>query len=281
MELLDSKRTATYSVLMSVYIKEKKEYLEQAIRSIMTQTIPPDDFVIVCDGPLSPELDAIITELYNQNPDVVQILRLGKNQGLGNALNAGIKLCRNELIARMDSDDISRPYRCEKELEIFAQHPEISIVGSVIEEFSTSPDQVEAMRIVPEKNKDIIRFAKMRCPFNHPSVMFKKSDVVKAGNYATTRYVQDYYLWIRMLIAGYQGYNIQEPLVWMRVTDNLFKRRSGKLYLEIQINLFKYMMDNHFISYTQYLKAIAIRSCSSVAPNWIRKFAFRKMLRKI
>lgn len=281
MELHDSKELTAYSVLMSVYSKEKKEYLEQAICSIMSQTIPPNDFVIVCDGPLSPELDAIITKFYFENSDVIQVMRLEKNQGLGNALNAGIKICKNELIARMDSDDISRPYRCEKELEIFARHPEISIVGSVVEEFSTSPDQVEAMRMVPEKNEDIIQFAKMRCPFNHPSVMFKKSDVIKAGNYAITRYAQDYYLWIKMLIAGYQGYNIQEPLVWMRVTDNLFKRRSGKLYMEIQVNLFKYMMDNHFISYIQYLKAIAIRGCSSVAPNWIRKLAFRKLLRKV
>lgn len=280
MERYSGREQATYSVLMSVYVKEKKEYLEQSIRSMLTQTIPPSDFVIVCDGPLSSELDAVISNFYDEFPDIFQILRLEKNQGLGNALNAGIKLCRNELVARMDSDDISRPYRCEKELEVFACHPELSIVGSVIEEFSETPAQVEAMRVVPEKNEDIVRFAKMRCPFNHPSVMLKKSDVINAGNYATTRYIQDYYLWIKMLTAGYQGYNIQEPLVWMRVTDNLFKRRSGKLYMEIQINLFKYMLDNHFISYIQYLRAIAIRGCSSVAPNWIRKLAFRKVLRK-
>lgn len=280
MELHDDREQVAYSVLMSVYVNERKEYLEQAIYSIMTQTIPPNDFVIVCDGPLTSELDAVITGLSNQNPDVFQILRLEKNQGLGKALNAGIKLCRNELVARMDSDDISRPYRCEKELEIFAQCPEVSIVGSAVEEFSVSPDHVEAMRIVPENNEDIIRFAKMRCPFNHPSVMFKKSDVINVGNYATTRCAQDYYLWVKMLMAGYQGYNVQEPLVWMRVTDNLFKRRSGRLYMEIHNNLFKYMMDNHFITYIQYLKAIVIHRCSSAAPNWLRKLAFRKMLRK-
>lgn len=184
--------------------------MKTSIDSMMNQTIPTDDFVLVCDGPLTPELDATIAELQQKYGETIRTVRFEKNGGLGHALQVGVKECRNDLIARMDSDDISRPYRCEKELEIFAVHPELSIVGSVIEEFSTTPEVIDAKRVVPETSDEIVTFSKKRNPFNHPSVMYRKKDVLKAGNYSDVRYMQDYYLWVDMLIAGMKGYNIQE-----------------------------------------------------------------------
>jgi len=272
--------SATYSVLMSVYHKEKPEYLRMSMESIYHQTVPTDDFVLICDGILTTELDAVIAEMQEKFGERLRVVRLRKNGGLGKALQIGVCECKNELIARMDSDDISRSNRCEKELEIFRKKPDISIVGSHIEEFSITSDKIDAKRVVPETSEEIIEFAKKRNPFNHPSVMYKKEDVLKAGNYQDVRYMQDYYLWIAMLIKGYKGYNIQEALVWMRADSNLFKRRSGKLYMQIQVGLFKYMKDNHFITYSQYLKSCIIRICSSLAPNWLRKFMFVKVLRK-
>ena len=269
-----------YSVLMSVYFKERPEFLKTSIESMMNQTILTDDFVLMCDGPLTPELDAVINEMQTKYGNVLHVIRFKTNGGLGHALQVGVRSCKNELIARMDSDDISRPHRCEKELKILMTHPEISIVGSVIEEFSTTPDVIDAKRVVPETNESIVAFSKKRNPFNHPSVMYRKRDVLKAGNYTTVRYMQDYYLWIDMLIAGMKGYNIQEPLVLMRADSNLFRRRSGRLYVEIQINLFKKMRDVGFITYPQYLKSTAIRICSASAPNWMRQFMFKKILRK-
>lgn len=268
-----------YSVLMSVYFKEKPEYLKISIESMMNQTVPTNDFVLVCDGPLTPELDTVISSMQQKYSDILRVIRLKENRGLGHALQVGVCECNNDLIARMDSDDISRPYRCEKELEIFKFHPELSIVGGIIEEFSTTPDIVDARRTVPEYNEEIINFSKIRNPFNHPSVMYRKQDVLKAGNYSDIRYIQDYYLWIDMLILGMKGYNIQEPLVWMRADNNLFKRRSGKLYGKIQINLFKKMRNANYITYRQYMKSIIIRSCSAAMPNWLRQFMFKKILR--
>ena len=265
---------------MSVYAKEKPEYLRLSIESMMNQTVPTDDFVLVCDGPLTLELDATIAELQQKYGAIIRTVRFEKNGGLGHALQVGVKECHNDLIARMDSDDISRPYRCEKELEVFAAHPELSIVGGVIEEFSTTPEVVDAKRVVPETSEKIVAFSKKRNPFNHPSVMYRKKDVLRAGNYSDVRYMQDYYLWVDMLIAGMKGYNIQEPLVWMRADSNLFKRRSGKLYVEIQVNLFKKMYVAGYITYPQYLKSSAIRVCSASAPNWLRKIMFKKVLRK-
>ena len=277
---MKSNKYDNYSVLMSVYCKEKPEYLKTSMESMMNQTVPTNDFVLVCDGPLTPELDSVIAEMKEKYGEVIHIVRFKKNGGLGHALQVGVKECRNDIIARMDSDDISRPYRCEKELKILMDHPEISIVGSVIEEFSTIPDVIDAKRVVPETNENIVAFSKKRNPFNHPSVMYRKRDVLKAGNYSTVRYMQDYYLWVDMLIAGMEGYNIQEPLVWMRADSNLFKRRSGKLYVEIQVNLFKKMRDAGYITYPQYLKSVTIRICSASAPNWMRQFVFKRVLRK-
>lgn len=269
-----------YSVLMSVYWKEKPEYLKSSISSMLEQTVSPNDFVLVCDGPLTPSLDQVIALFQGKYRNILNVIRLKENKGLGNALQVGLRACKNEFVARMDSDDISRCYRCEKELEIFMKYPKISIVGSIIEEFSVTINAINSMRVVPQNNRDIVAFSKRRNPFNHPSVMFRKSDVLKVGSYSNVRYMQDYYLWIDMLSNGMQGYNIQEPLVWMRADSNLFRRRSGKLYREIQLNLFKKMKDIGYITYPEYLISISLRICSAAAPNWLRQFVFKKVLRK-
>lgn len=163
-----------YSVLMSVYYKEKPEYLKQAIESILCQTVKPDDFVLVCDGPLNLELDAVIAAKQQEMGDTLNVVRLVKNCGLGNALNEGIKHCKNELVARMDSDDISVMDRCQKQVELFEKNPELDITSGALLEFVTSPDQITGGRTIPCNNDEIIHYSRKRCPFNHPCVMFKK-----------------------------------------------------------------------------------------------------------
>lgn len=269
-----------YSVLMSVYQKEKPEYLRQAIKSIQSQTVPTNDFVLVCDGPLNPELDAVIAAKQQEMGSVLNVVRLAKNSGLGSALNEGIQHCKNELVARMDSDDIAYPDRCEKQLAVFSAHTEISICSGIVEEFTTSPEIIDARRVPPETSVEIVEFAKKRCPFNHPCVMYKKSAVEAAGSYQDFYLLEDYYLWLRMLMAGYQGYNIQEPLLHMRAGSDMYKRRAGWKYAKTQAKLFKFMKQQDFIGEWQYIKSCVIRSGSALAPNWLRKFMFEKVLRK-
>lgn len=269
-----------YSVLMSVYHKEKPEYLKQAIESIQAQTYPTDDFVLVCDGPLNSELDAVITTKQQEMNGVLKVYRLDKNEGLGNALNAGINHCKNELVARMDSDDVAYPDRCEKQIDVFNTHPEVSICSGIVEEFTTDPEVVDARRALPETNAKIMEFAKKRNPFNHPCVMYKKSAVEAAGSYKDFYLLEDYCLWLRMLMAGYQGYNIQEPLLHMRAGSDMYMRRAGWKYAKTQAKLFKFMKDSGFIGNGQYIKSCVIRSGSALAPNWLRKFMFEKVLRK-
>ena len=269
-----------YSVLMSVYFKEKPEYLKRAIESIQVQTLPTDDFVLVCDGPLSDALNAIIESKQHEMGEILNVVRLAKNQGLGNALNEGIKHCKNELVARMDSDDIAYFDRCEKQIEVFNMRPEVSICSGIVEEFTTEPNIVDSKRVPPETNAEIVEFAKKRCPFNHPCVMYKKSAVEAVGSYQDFYLLEDYYLWLRMLMAGYQGYNIQEPLLHMRAGSDMYLRRAGWKYAKTQARLFRFMKQQGFIGEGQYIKSCVIRSGSALAPNWLRKFMFEKVLRK-
>lgn len=269
-----------YSVLMSVYHKEKPEYLKQAIESIQAQTLSTNDFVLVCDGPLNEQLDSVIATKQQEMGEFLNVVRLAKNGGLGNALNEGIKHCKNELVARMDSDDIAYPDRCEKQIAVFNTHSEVSICSGIVEEFTTDPNTVDTKRVPPETNAEIVEFAKKRNPFNHPSVMYKKSAVEAVGSYQDFYLLEDYYLWLRMLMAGYQGYNIQEPLLHMRAGSDMYKRRAGWKYAKTQMRLFKFMKDSGFIGNSQYIKSCVIRSESALAPNWLRKFMFEKVLRK-
>ena len=269
-----------YSVLMSVYHKERSEYLKQAIESIQVQSLSTNDFVLVCDGPLNDELDAVIQTKQLEMGENLNVVRLAKNGGLGNALNEGIKHCKKELVARMDSDDIAYPDRCEKQIAVFNTHSEVSICSGIVEEFTTDPNTADTRRVPPETNAEIIEFAKKRNPFNHPCVMYKKSAVKAVGSYQDFYLLEDYYLWLRMLMAGYQGYNIQEPLLHMRAGSDMYLRRAGWKYAKTQAKLFKFMKQQGFIGNGQYIKSCVIRSGSALAPNWLRKFMFEKVLRK-
>ena len=269
-----------YSVLMSVYHKEKPKYLKQAIESIQAQTLSTNDFVLVCDGLLNEQLDSVIATKQQEMGESLNVVRLAKNGGLGNALNEGIKHCKNELVARMDSDDIAYPDRCEKQIAAFNTHSEVSICSGIVEEFTTDPNTVDTRRVLPETNAEIVEFAKKRNPFNHPCVMYKKSAVEAVGSYQDFYLLEDYYLWLRMLMAGYQGYNIQEPLLHMRAGSDMYLRRAGLKYAKTQAKLFKFMKQQGFIGEGQYIKSCVIRSGSSLAPNWLRKFMFEKVLRK-
>lgn len=180
----------------------------------------------------------------------------------------------------MDSDDVSRKDRCEREIQIFEEYPDVSIVSGVIEEFVGNVSNVQSRRVVPQRQEDIIAFAKKRNPFNHPCVMYRKNAVEQAGGYQDFYLLEDYYLWIRMLQHGYLGYNLQEPLLWMRAGSDMYKRRGGWKYMASQRKLFMYMADIGFINYREAWIQSGIRLMASVLPNRIRKYIFHEILRK-
>lgn len=267
-----------YSVLMSVYYKEKPENLREAMNSIWNQTVKTDDFVLVCDGNLTEGLDQVIQEMQDLHREL-NIVRLSSNKGLGTALNIGMKSCKNELVARMDSDDISRKDRCERQIKVFSDYTDVSICSGTVEEFTEDIKKVSSRRVLPETNSEIMEFSKHRNPFNHPCVMYKKSEVEKAGGYKDFYLLEDYYLWIRMLQRGCVGYNIREPLLWMRGGAEMYKRRSGFRYGVSQGRLFSYMKNTGFISFSDFVKSVIQRMIVSLVPNRVRQIAFGAFLR--
>lgn len=269
-----------YSVLMSVYFRENAQYLKQALDSIIAQTAAPSEIVLVCDGPLTKELDGVIDQKKNQLGDSFKVIRLAQNGGLGNALRTGIEHCSCDLVARMDSDDISKPERCEKQLKAFEKYPDVSVVSGTIEEFFDDPENVVSRRQLPEFHDEIVDYAKRRNPINHPCVMFKKNDVIRAGGYQDFYLLEDYYLWIRMIVKGYKVYNLQEPILLARTGASMFQRRGGLRYVDSQIRLFEYMHSIRFITYPQFLKSTVIRTAGTIAPNRIRKAFYLNYLRK-
>lgn len=268
-----------YSVLMPFWYKEKPEYLKASIESMAKQTIPPSEFVLVRDHEIPPELIKVVQESTASIPvkyvDAYELF----GQGLGAILAKGVEQCSYELIARMDSDDISFPDRCEKQLTIFNANPELAIVGGTIAEFTDSIDKIISYRVLPSDNKNIIKFSKLRCPFNHPTVMYRKEVVLKTGNYRSLSRCEDYDLWYRILYAGWEGYNIESPVLYYRGGLSMIKRRD-KLYINQYILLKKQMKEAGFINYIEYKVSISTQQFSYYLPYFIQKSIYKYLLRK-
>ena len=266
-----------FSVLMSVYAKEKPDYLHRAIQSIWDdQSVKPDQIILVQDGPLTDELHKIIKIWDNKLNNKFKNIILNKNVGLGDALNSGIQACSYELIARMDTDDIASKDRFTKQLAIF-QEQEIDICGSWVSEFDTDENHITSFRKVPEHHNKIVEFSKKRNPLNHPAVMYKKSAVQKAGGYIRMTWFEDYYLWSRMLLAGARVYNIQEPLVNMRAGYSQLERRKGFQYAYQEFIFQKRLLKIGFINKTEFMKNIAIRLSVRILPRKMVTILYNKI----
>ncbi|MGN0961550.1 MAG: glycosyltransferase [Christensenellales bacterium] len=267
------------SVLMSVYKNDRPEWLEIAIKSVANQTYKPNEIVLYVDGEVSDELNQKIESL-SKEIDFLRVIRNEENLGLGLTLQKGIYECKNEIIARMDSDDYSLPNRFELQVKHLIDN-NLDLVGSNVDEFINDINNVVSCREVPSSLEDIKIFAKSRSPFCHPSVMFRKSKVLESGNYQDMKLCEDYYLWVRMLQHNCKMENINQSLVRMRVSSDLYARRGGLKYYKSQKKLFKYMKDTKFINGFTYFKNKVIRFTAQVLlPNKLRQKLYEKKLRK-
>lgn len=269
-----------YSVLMAVYAKDDPNFLIESIDSMLKQTVMPSEFVIVLDGPVTAELNTVITKYMKEYPKLFQIIELTENVGLGKALCEGIKHCNYELIARMDADDYSFPERISKELEYLKKHPEVDLIGTQAMEFTNDVNNPLQYNNFPTEHNDIVKYAHSRNPYSHPSVIFKKSKVLTAGNYQDAYLCEDYDLWIRMIQTGCICANLSECLFAVRVSEDFFKRRGGFKYVKSINNLMKKNMKNGFFTKKDYVKNMIIRSSVYLMPNGLRSFIYSKFLRK-
>ena len=266
------------SVLMSVYAKEQPQFLKLAIESILNQTVSADEFIIVCDGPLTFDLNYIL-DLYNYKyKTFFKIIRLPRNIGLGLALREGVKQCSNELIARMDSDDISCPNRMERQIQQFEEDELLDFCSGYIAEFDMNPENVIAYRKVPGTHSEIFKYAHKRNPINHMAVMYKKSKVIEVGSYEDIKGFEDYFLWVKMLQNKCKAKNIEDVLVFARVGNGMSKRRGGIRYLKQVINVENRFYRMGFLSKKEYVYNMIVRGVMTLMPDVIRRGIYRFFL---
>lgn len=267
-----------FSVLLSVYWKENPDCLRLALKSIWDdQTVKPSEIVLVKDGALTPELDLIISDFQQKAP--IMVVALKQNQGLGCALNEGLKHCSCEWVARMDSDDIAKPGRFESQIGFMTEHPDISVCSSWIDEFIDNPGNTVFQRRLPETAVELCRFGRRRNPINHPVVMFRKSAVLAAGGYEHFPLFEDYWLWVRMIVAGCKMYNIQQSLLWFRISPDVYRRRGGWRYAMTEIRFQYRLWRLGYISILQLMTNCISRFCIRVLPNEMRRRFYGKMVR--
>lgn len=268
-----------FSVSMCVYGKDNPDWFKTAVDSILNQTAKPQEVVLVVDGPVPEELGKIINE-YEKN-NIFKVIRLEENQGHGNARRIGLNNCSHDLVALMDADDISEVDRFEKQLECFKNDSELDIVGGNIVEFIDSTENIVGIRTVPKTDNEIKVYMKKRCPMNQVTVMFKKESVDRVGGYIDWFCEEDYYLWLRMYIAGMKFANIQDNLVNVRVGEDMYQRRGGINYFKSEAKLQKFMLKNKIIGYGTFTANILKRLIVQVLlPNKIRGYVFKKFARE-
>lgn len=269
-----------FSVLMSVYKNEKPDYLREALESVVQQTVMPNEIVIVKDGLLTEELNAVINEYSEKYPALFKIVAFEKNRGLGLALKDGVLACSYEYIARMDTDDICKPNRFEKQIKYLEKNPRIALLGTWIKEFSKDKNKPDTITKLPCEHQEIVRFAKSRNPFRHMTVIFNKQAVLDSGNYRDFLWFEDYDLWVRMIQKGYEVANLSDFLVDVRADSNMFARRGGIKYLKQDIRFQRLLLNNGFINIFQYINNVVIRSLVRGLPNSFRVLVYKNLLRR-
>lgn len=267
------------SVLMSVYVKEKPEYLKAAMDSILAQTYPVDEIMLIEDGPLTEPLYNLIRDYQEKYPSVIRTFAFEENRQLGRALAKGVELCSNELIARMDTDDIAEPDRIKKQVAYMEAHPKVHVLGGSIREFNDE-GTIDRVKYMPLTQEEIYRYAKLRNPLNHMTVMYRRSAILEIGNYQHFPFLEDYSLWSRMLTKGYQIRNLEDVLVRARTSMALVRRRSGWDYFKTFSRLRKLQHELGLTNTLEYLKAMAGTFLMIMQPGFVKELAYKKVLRK-
>ncbi|WP_112290990.1 MULTISPECIES: glycosyltransferase family 2 protein [Rahnella] len=263
-----------FSVLMSLYSKENPLYLDYCFLSIYNQTLPCNELICVYDGPIGNELEAVVNNWLNKLP--IKIIPLDKNVGLGNALNEGLKHCTYELVARMDTDDACLNTRFEQQIAYMTLHPDTAILGCTIYECESDITTITSTRTVPTDHNDIIEFAKLKNPFNHMSVMFKKSVVLSVGGYKHHYLMEDYNLWLRIIAKSYKVANLNNPLLMVRAGSNMIARRKGLAYVKSEYQLARLKYALHIQPLLPATFTFVLRSLPRVLPVFLLSYLYKR-----
>lgn len=272
-----------FSVLMSVYGKDVPDHFKEALESVTKkQTVKPSQVVIIKDGPVSSEIDSIINSVHSEIKDIdFTVISKEKNSGLAAALNTGLKACKYNWVARMDSDDIATPDRFEKQTKYLSTNTGIDVLGGAIAEFENTPGDLQSVRHVGLKHDDIVQMARYRTPLNHVSVLYSKTAVQKAGNYSECfGKLEDYKLWIDLICSGAKMANIDDVIVFVRVGNGFFKRRGNKEEIKDWDMLQKYLFKAGIIGKRKAIINKAYIRVFIYMPAWMKKIAYKLVLRR-
>lgn len=271
--------TEKFTLLIAIYINDNVENFDLALKSIVFNTVVPDEILITVDGPVTDEMNQLISSFAQRLPNVIRVIRQGSNKGRGYTAALGVRNARHELIAKMDADDISNLQRFEKQLPLIQKNNNLDVVGGQISEFDDELE-ITTRRIVPITHEKIIEFSRMRSPINQPTVIFRKSSVLQTGNYSNLTVMEDYDLWMRMIENKMLFQNIDEDLVYMRAPKNMYQRRGGVQYFKTYKIFRKNLLKRHLISYKDYYKSVIAMSMTALMPTTFRKKVYSILLRK-
>ncbi|AQL43318.1 hypothetical protein BV210_11720 [Halorientalis sp. IM1011] len=268
------------SVVCSTYRGDDPDELTTALESVFEQTRPPDEVVLVADGPVPSDIDAVIDRFLDAHPSVLRVERLPENRGRGEARRVGVEAASHKLVALMDADDVCAPTRFERQLDFLDEHPDIDVVGSYLSEFVESPDDPVAVREVPPGHEDIAKRARHRNPINQTTVVFRRDMALSAGNYRNVDRMEDYGLWVRMLLEGATFANIPETLVAARAGEGMYRRRGGIDYARAELRLQYEFWRWGFLGPARVLANLCTRVPLRLVPNHVRGAVYELLFRR-
>lgn len=269
-----------FSVLLPVHGTDDPAHFLVAANSVLDQTVMPDEVVVVGDGSVGDTLRDVLETVRDGSPVPFRFVELDGDRSLGLALREGVRACRHEWIARMDADDVAVSDRFERQLSYLCENPGVDVLGGHVAEFDTDPRQASRVREVPTDPERVRQIAQYRCPVNHPTVMFRRSSVKRAGNYrGTTGCLEDYDLWVRVLQNGGVIANQDAVLVRMRTGEQFAQRRGGGEYLRAELRLFRQFRRQGFIGYPQLLLNVLVRVPVRLSPAGARRVIYCRLLR--
>ena len=268
----------TLTVLMTAYGGTTVDELERSVACITGQTRPPEEFLVVVDGPVPEVLDAALTRAADAHP-VLRVERLPHNVGSGLASARGLELATGDFVARHDSDDVSLPHRLEREMDAVERHG-LDLVGSAMLEFEGSPDRVIGVRRSPRTHDQIAARMRLNNPINNPTAVFRRQLALDAGGYADLRYMQDYDLFARLLAAGARAENLDEPLVLFNAGDDMIARRGGWRMLPYEWDVQRRLRDTGTIGTVLLLRNMVLRSAFRLLPAALLRRVYPALFRR-
>lgn len=260
---------------MCVYFKDDPTLFRRAIESVYANTVIPNQFILVVDGPIPPSLNQIVISFEKTYP--ITVHRLDRNHGLAIALNFGLQFIKTKWIARADADDINCECRFEKQLTL--ARAGFDLIGSAIFEVDSS-QKIIAYKKMPSTLGAIKKYIRFRNPFNHMTVFLRRELLTQMGGYPNIYLKEDYALWAKLIYSGRaSAVNLNEPLVIASSGFAMYKRRGGLKSALSEIQLQRYLFQNGATNIFFSCFFGGVRSLILLMPPSFLGFFYKKFLR--